>query len=84
MPEPLRVKRGEELCALVRREILNHHLVVRRQGPRAPKQYIHRQFEAFFCRGWGLRVRHLRDECKRRADRSTSLSRRLNQPSASG
>jgi len=59
------LKRGEELCALIRRYILNHHLIVRRQRPSACEQHIHWQFEALLARRLGVRVRHLRDKCRR-------------------
>jgi hypothetical protein len=69
------VKRGEKLCALVRRQILNHHFIVRRQGPRAHEQYIHRQFEALSSRRLWVRVRHLRDKRRRTPATENQLER---------
>ena len=51
MPERSRLQGGEEGSAFIRKEIIDHHLVVRGQRPGARQQLVDRKLEASSI-GW--------------------------------
>jgi len=61
MPERPRLQGGEEGSAFIRKEIIDHHFVVRGQRPGARQQFVDRKLEASSV-GWLRReVRHLEE-----------------------